>query len=79
MAPSRFWEWSLLGRVCNIAHMIEYRAYLLDSGGHVLKRVDLLCGDDGAAKKEAVQLVDGHDVELWSGDRLVIHLTSKKE
>jgi hypothetical protein len=22
------------------------------------------------------QLVDGHDIELWSGDRLVVHLNS---
>jgi hypothetical protein len=31
----------------------------------------LVDGDDVAAKEYAEQLVDGHDVELWQGDRKV--------
>ena len=45
--------------------MAEYRAYLLKSDGHILRRFDLVCDDDDDAKVRAKQLVDGHDVELW--------------
>jgi hypothetical protein len=29
----------------------------------------LICKDDEAAKTQAKQLVDGHDIELWQRDR----------
>jgi hypothetical protein len=32
-------------------------------------RIDLHCTDEAAAKESAQQLVDGHAVELWQGDR----------
>jgi hypothetical protein len=32
----------------------------------------LVCTGDAEAIDKAKHLVDGHDVELWSGDRLVI-------
>ena len=51
--------------------MAEYRAYLLGSDGRIAKRLDLVCDDDNAANEQARHLVDGHDVELWSGQRLV--------
>jgi len=47
--------------------MQEYRAYILGSDGHIQSRVDLVCADERAAKEQAKQLVDGHDVELWQG------------
>jgi len=34
----------------------------------------LNCADDAEAIATAKPLVDGHDVELWSGDRLVTRL-----
>lgn len=48
-----------------------YSAYFLDEDGHIQMRVDLVCADIGAAEETAKQLVDGHDVELWDGDRKV--------
>jgi hypothetical protein len=46
--------------------MLEYRAYVLDPEGRVMRRVD-----DATAERQARQLVDGHDVELWSGNRKI--------
>jgi hypothetical protein len=34
----------------------------------------LVCADDAKAIEKAEQLVNGHDVELWSGARLVVVL-----
>jgi hypothetical protein len=51
--------------------MNGYRAYLIGPDGHIQYRVDLLCADDDAAKEQAKQLVDGHDVELWQLDRQI--------
>jgi hypothetical protein len=49
-----------------------FRAYLVDVNGHIVKRIDLLEIDsEAAAKARAEQLVDGHDVELWDGDRKI--------
>jgi hypothetical protein len=58
--------------------MQDYYAYLLDPDGHIQMRVDLLCQDDEAAKERAKQLVDGHDVELWNGNRKVAALKPNK-
>jgi hypothetical protein len=45
--------------------MPDYRAYIVGPDGHIQSRVDLICKDETAAKEQAKQLVDGHDVELW--------------
>jgi hypothetical protein len=37
----------------------------------------LVCADDAEAIDKAKRLVDGHDVELWSGERLVTRLKAK--
>jgi hypothetical protein len=55
------------------AEVNEYRAYMMGADGHILKRIDLVCADDDAAKGRAKQLVDGHDVELWQlGRRIAV-------
>jgi hypothetical protein len=54
-----------------ITEVNEYRAYLIGADGHILRRVDMFCTDDDAAKGQAKQLVDGHDVELWRLDRQI--------
>jgi hypothetical protein len=51
--------------------MPEFRAYILDLDGHIKQRIDLLCEDGSAAAERAKQLIDGHDVELWQGDRQI--------
>lgn len=59
--------------------MPDYRAYIMGHDGHILRPVELQCENDEAAKEQAQQLVDGHDVELWSGDRFVVKLTKEQE
>ena len=59
--------------------MAEYRAYIIGVDGHFVRAVELLCPDDATAKKYAKQLVDGHDVELWQGDRRVAQFGVKPE
>jgi hypothetical protein len=51
--------------------MPEYRAYILDREGHIIRPVELFCENDDAAKEDARKLVDGHDVELWQLDRKI--------
>jgi hypothetical protein len=51
--------------------MVEYRAYIIGPDGRFFRAVELLCPDDGTAKEYTKQLVDGHDVELWQGDRKI--------
>jgi hypothetical protein len=51
--------------------MAEYRAYFIGTEGRFLRAVELVCPDDEVAKEYARQLVDGHDVELWQGDRKI--------
>jgi hypothetical protein len=56
--------------------MAEYRAYIVGVDGHFIDFEPLICDDDDGAIEKAKRLVDGHDVELWRGERLVIRLTS---
>jgi hypothetical protein len=51
--------------------MPEYRAFLVGEDGHFTGFEEMVCDDDAAALERAGQLVDGHDVELWNGARLV--------
>jgi hypothetical protein len=51
--------------------MAEYRAYIIGTDGRFMRAVELVCPDDEGAKEYAKQLVDGHDVELWQGDRRI--------
>jgi hypothetical protein len=51
--------------------MPEYRACLISENGNVTRSIQLVCPDDETAKEYARQLVDGHAIELWEGDRPV--------
>jgi hypothetical protein len=57
------------------ARMDGFYAYIVDPNGHVLSRVDLAFESEEAAKERAMQLVDGHDVELWQLDRKIATFT----
>jgi hypothetical protein len=59
--------------------MEEYRAYIIGADGHFIRAVELLCPDDDSAKEYASNLVEGHDVELWQGDRHIVRFHSKQE
>jgi hypothetical protein len=52
----------------------EYRAYLVGKDGHFVGCEPIVCSDDFEATQKAKRLVDAHDIELWSGTRLVIRL-----
>jgi hypothetical protein len=54
--------------------MAEYRAYIVGADDHIASYRAFVCADDSEAITWAKQLVDGHDVELWSGERFVIRL-----
>jgi hypothetical protein len=49
----------------------EYRAYTIGPDGHILARADLIASDESEARKQAKQLVDDHDVELWQSDHRI--------
>jgi hypothetical protein len=50
--------------------IIERTRLVIDYQGFV-------CDNDADATEWARQLVDGHDIELWSGGRFVIRLERK--
>jgi hypothetical protein len=57
--------------------MPDYRAYILGAEGHRFVMVAEFPRDhvdDAAALFAAKKLIDGHDVELWDGGRLVARL-----
>jgi hypothetical protein len=59
--------------------MAEYRAFIIGIDGRFLRAIELVCPDDHSAKEYAMQLVDGHDVELWQSDRKIAAFKSAKD
>ena len=57
--------------------MAEYRAYVVGKDGHIQSSRAFVCENDADAIVWAKQLVDGHDVELWSGERFVVRINHK--
>jgi len=57
----------------------EYRAYLLGPDGHFASYRAFRCADDQDAIAWARQLLDGKDIELWSGERFVVRLEPDAE
>lgn len=56
--------------------MAEYKAYVVGHDEHFIGFTALDCIDDVEAIAKARRLIDGHDIELWCGPRLVIRLTT---
>jgi hypothetical protein len=56
----------------------EYRAYTVGPDGHFKYARDFVAVNDDAALEHARQFVDGHDVEMWSGARLIAKLISPR-
>jgi len=54
--------------------MAEYRAFIVGHDGHFISFEGFACLSDDEAVAKAKRLVDGHDVELWSGERFVKRL-----
>jgi hypothetical protein len=59
--------------------MAEYRAYVVGHDGHFVSFEGFVCRDDKEAIARAKRLVDGHDVELWSGERFIVRLQTNHE
>jgi hypothetical protein len=51
--------------------MQHYRAFRIDKSGQVTGTTDLSCADDAEAKRQAEQLRDGDEIQVWQRDRLV--------
>jgi len=56
-----------------------YQVYTMGGDGHFLKKTQLERANDGAAVQSAKQYIDGHDIELWQGDRKVAGFEHKPE
>ena len=59
--------------------MPNYRVYFIGPDGHFINFKPLICAGDDEALAEAKELVDGHDIELWSGPKFIIRLDRKPE
>ena len=59
------------------AKVNEYRAFTVGDDGHI--KSSRVCVSDADATVWAKQLVDGHDIELWSGERFVVRLDHRKD
>jgi hypothetical protein len=55
------------------------KAYTVGVDGHFIRFEPLRCANDAEAIEKAERLLDGHDVELWSGERLVVRLTARNK
>jgi hypothetical protein len=55
--------------------MPTYRIYFIDRQNHIPRPLEIIeCADDHEATDKAIGFVDGHDVEVWSLNRLVVRL-----
>ncbi len=55
--------------------MAEYRFYQIRMDGHLAGPPVVFDGPtDAAAVKEAIRLLDGHNIEVWQAERVVAHL-----
>ena len=58
--------------------MTTYRIYSIDGKYHISNPPQVIeCAGDDAAVAEATQYLDGHDLEIWTGSRLVKRISSK--
>jgi hypothetical protein len=55
----------------------EYRAYVIGNDGHFSGFALLVCADDVEAIAKATRIFEEHDIELWSGPRLVVRIERK--
>jgi hypothetical protein len=55
--------------------MLEYRVYAFEKNGHIKKPpVVIDCKDDAEAVKNAQRLLNGQAIEVWSNERIVVHI-----
>jgi hypothetical protein len=51
--------------------MAEYRIYKVGLDGHFIGFEPLVCDNDEQAIERATQILDGRDLQIWSGPRFV--------
>lgn len=60
--------------------MPDYRIYKLVNGDRIAEMPRIVTHDtDDEAIAQTRQLLDGHDLQLWEGRRLVVSLEAKNE
>jgi hypothetical protein len=59
--------------------VVDYRVYFVGSDGHFVRFVGLSCSDDAEAIGQARRLIEGQDIELWSGERFIERLPRKQD
>jgi hypothetical protein len=57
--------------------MAEYMAYSVGPDGYQIALKALDCAGDVEAAEKAKGFVEGHDIEVWCGDRFVIRIDRK--
>jgi hypothetical protein len=58
--------------------VMTYQAYRIGRGGHHIRAVDLTCADDDAARKRALKIITGHDVEFWHYARKIANSRTRE-
>lgn len=57
----------------------HYRAFQIDPDGHVFGCINIACGDDEEAKRQAAALVLLHRIELWRLDKRIAQFDRSSE
>jgi hypothetical protein len=58
--------------------MTEYRLYFL-TNGRIARAMNLVCESDAQAKARAEEKLEGGEMELWSGPRIVARFPDHSE
>lgn len=59
--------------------MAEYHFYFIERNGHITRPAKVLeCQGDEAAAREAEKLLNGRDIEIWEGARIVAYLVPER-
>jgi hypothetical protein len=58
---------------------MEYRAYVIDDDGYISGFDKMTCRDDAEALQRARHLMDGQDIEVWAGSRLVSLISAEQD
>jgi hypothetical protein len=55
-----------------------YRVYFIDREGHVSRPPEIIdCANSEEAAEKAKQFIDGQDIEVWDGPRMVVKYPHK--
>ena len=69
------------GGVSNVQYLrseMEYRTYVIDDDGYISCFDKMTCRDDAEALQRAKHLMDGLEIEVWAGPRLVTVISGEE-